>query len=78
MDRCSVGRHAERLRLHMASGRDLFVGRWMIVSMDVWDELDLMGPAFIEFDSSSTGARCNFSPSRVTSTIGCRRDVTSR
>jgi len=39
----------------VASPRDVFVGRWRIVSMEVWDELDLLGPAFIEFDSRNGG-----------------------
>jgi hypothetical protein len=39
----------------MTSPRDAFVGRWRITSMEVWDELDLLGPAFIEFDSRNGG-----------------------
>ncbi len=39
----------------MASPRDAFVGRWRIVSMEVWDELDLLGPAFIEFEPRNGG-----------------------
>jgi hypothetical protein len=39
----------------MASPRNTFVGRWRIVSMEVWDELDLLGPAFIDFDSRNGG-----------------------
>lgn len=39
----------------MARLRDVFVGRWRIASMEVWDELDLLGPAFIEFDSRNGG-----------------------
>jgi hypothetical protein len=39
----------------MASRRDTFVRRWRILSMEAWDELDLLGPAFIEFDSRNGG-----------------------
>src|ERR1043166_4379251 len=39
----------------MAGPRNTFVGRWRIASMEMWDELDLLGPAFIEFDSRNGG-----------------------
>jgi len=39
----------------MARPKDAFVGRWRIASTEVWDELDLIGPAFIEFDSRNGG-----------------------
>jgi hypothetical protein len=42
--------------MRMASGREQFVGRWRIVSMDTWDGLDLVVPAFIEFDRRNGGA----------------------
>ena len=33
-------------------------GRWRIVEMDLWDleAIDLMGPAFIEFQADQTGS----------------------
>jgi hypothetical protein len=40
----------------MASASQQFVGRWRILSMDVWDDLDLVVPAFIEFDRRNGGA----------------------
>ncbi len=34
-----------------------FIGRWRITSMELWDTdaIDLVGPAFIEFDRDRTG-----------------------
>ena len=41
----------------MNSGRAAFVGRWRITSIEDWDQadLDLVVPAFIEFDSRGGG-----------------------
>ena len=41
----------------MAAPRDLFSKRWRITSIEGWDkdDLDLLGPAYIEFDRTGTG-----------------------
>jgi hypothetical protein len=32
------------------------VGRWRIVEMEEWDELDVLGPPFIELDAKGLGS----------------------
>ncbi len=54
-------------------------GRWRIVEMELWDrdDLDLVGPAFIEFDEDRTG-RFAFIASRVRSTPAMRLTMAVR
>ena len=47
----------------MASPRETFVGRWRIASMDAWDELDLLGPAFIDLDGNPDVGGYTINPS---------------
>jgi len=39
----------------MATPRKL-IGRWRIVEMDEWEELDDLGPPYIEFDRKGQGS----------------------
>jgi hypothetical protein len=54
-----------------ASDRRSLIGRWRIVEMDLWerDDLDLVGPAFIEFRPDRTGS---FGFIAVTGWMDCR------
>jgi hypothetical protein len=40
----------------MTTGREQFVGYWRIESMEVWDDLDLVVEAHIEFEGRNGGS----------------------
>jgi hypothetical protein len=60
-------------RSRTSPGSEL-AGRWRIEQMDLWerDDLDLVGPAFIEFDSDGTG---RFGFIVVSAAMDCRPAV---
>jgi len=62
-------------KLVLLKGRpEKIVGKWRIVEMELWDRdaLDLVGPAFIEFDKKDTG---RFGFIAVTGWLDCRHSL---